>query len=130
MNIKKILFGEKTPDRDDPNYQKLREQSEAAGLKISKILHLDKAAAAVQMFAERHRTLFFGFLLALSIIIASAQIRRIHHAWQHRHDYSSAVVRQREELHFNRHHAPSNEQIDNSNVKILENQDNQDGTLQ
>ena len=109
MNIKKILFGEKTPDRDDPNYQKLREESEAAGLKISKILHLDKAAAAVQMFAERHRTLFFGFLLALSIIIASAHIRRIHHAWQHRHDYSSAVVRQREELHFNPHHAPSDQ---------------------
>lgn len=107
MKIKKILFGEKTPDRDDPKYQKLREKSEAAGINTSKFLGLDKAAAAVQRFAERHTTLFFGFLLALSIIIASAQIRRIHHAWQHRHDYSSAVVRQREELHFKRHHAPA-----------------------
>ena len=107
MNIKKILFGEKTPDRDDPEYQKLREESEAAGLKTSKFLRLDKATAAVQSFAEGHRTLFFGFLLALSIIIASAQIRRIQYAWQLRNSHSTAVERQRHELHFKRHHAPA-----------------------
>ena len=107
MNIKKILFGEKTPDKDDPNYRKLRKQSEAAGFKTSKFLHLDKATAAVQRFAERHRTLFFGFLLALSIIIGSAQIRRIQYAWQLRNSHSTAVERQRQELHFKRHQAPS-----------------------
>jgi hypothetical protein len=107
MKLKKILFGEKTPDKDDPEYQKLREESEAAGLKISKFLRLDKAAAAVQRFAERHTTLFFGFLLALSIIIGSAQIRRIQHAWQHRNSHSTAVERQRQELHFKRHQVPS-----------------------
>ena len=106
MKIKRILFGEKTPDRDDPNYQKLRDKSEAAGFKTSKLLRLDKVAAAVQRFAESHRTLFFGFLLALSIIIGSAQIRRIQHAWQHRNSHSTAVERQRHELHFKRHHAP------------------------
>lgn len=118
MNIKKILFGEKTPDKDDPNYRKLRKQSEAAGFKTSKFLHLDKATAAVQRFAERHRTLFFGFLLALSIVIASAQIRRIQYAWHHRNSHSTAVERQREELHFKRHHAPDGSENGNNNKDI------------
>ena len=118
MKIKKILFGEKTPDRDDPNYQKLREESEAAGLKTSRFLRLDKAAAAVQRFAERHTTLFFGFLLALCIIIASAQIRRIQFAWQHRNSHSTAVERQRHELHFKRHHAPDGSENVNNNKDI------------
>lgn len=118
MNIKKILFGEKTPDRDDPNYQKLREKSEAAGIKTSKFLGLDKATAAVQRFAERHTTLFFGFLLALSIIIASAQIRRIQYAWHHRNSHSTAVERQRHELHFKRHHAPDGSEKGNNNKDI------------
>ena len=115
MKIKKILFGEKTPERDDPEYQKLREKSEAAGLKTSKFLRLDKATAAVQRFAESHRTLFFGFLLALSIIIGNAQIRRIQHAWQHRNSHSTAVERQRQELHFKRHLAqPEDAEVDGS----------------
>ena len=107
MNIKKILFGDKTPDRDDPKYQKLREESEAAGLKTSRFLRLDKAAAAVQRFAERHRTLFFGFLLALCVLMASAHINRIRIAMKYRNSHSTAVERQREELHFKRHKAPS-----------------------
>ena len=118
MKIKKILFGEKTPDRDDPNYRNLREMSEAAGLKTSRFLRLDKAAAAVQRFAERHTTLFFGFLLALCIIIASAQIRRIQFAWQHRNSHSTAVERQRQELHFKRHHAPDGSENGNNNKDI------------
>ena len=107
MKIKKILFGEKTPDKDDPNSQKLREKSEAAGFKTSKFLRLDKATAAVQRFAERHRTLFFGFLLAMCVLIASAHVNRIRIAMKYRNSNSTAVERQREELHFKRHQAPS-----------------------
>ena len=114
MNIKKILFGEKTPDKDDPNYRKLREKSEAAGFKTSNILGLDKATAAVQSFAERHRTLFFGFLLALCVLMAAAHINRFQHAWKYRNSHSSAVERQRQELHFKRHPAPVNVENDNN----------------
>ena len=100
MKIKRILFGEKTPDRDDPKYQKLREKSEAAGLKTSKFLRLDKATAAVQRFAEGHRTLFFGFLLAFCVLIASAHINRIRIAMKYRNSHSTAVERQERELGF------------------------------
>lgn len=107
MNIRKILFGAKTPDRDDPNYRKLREKSEAAGFQTSKFLRLDKATAAVQRFAERHSTLFFGFLFALCILMACAQINRLQIAMKYRNSHSTAVERQREELHFKRHPAPA-----------------------
>ncbi len=114
MKIKKILFGEKTPDKDDPNYEKLREKSEAAGFKTSKFLRLDKATAAVQRCAERHRTLFFGFLLALCVLMAAAHLNRIQYAWKYRNRHSSAVERQRQELHFQRHPAPVNVENDNN----------------
>ena len=114
MNIKKILFGEKTPDRDDPEYEKLRAKSEAAGLKTSKFLRLDKATAAVQRFAERHRTLFFGFLLALSILIACAHLNRIRIAMKYRNSHSTAIERQEQELHFNRHHIPGGSENGNN----------------
>ena len=100
MKIKRILFGEKTPDRDDPKYHKLREESEAAGIKTSKFLRLDKATAAVQNFAERHRTLFFGFLLAMCVLIASAHVNRIRIAMKYRNSQSTAVERQERELGF------------------------------
>ena len=54
MNIKKILFGEKTPDENDPNYKKLREESEAAGRKVTQMTGMGKFVAKVQRFAENH----------------------------------------------------------------------------
>ena len=118
MKINRILFGEKTPDRDDPNYQKLREESEAAGLKTSKLLRLDKATAAVQRFAEQHTTVFWTIIVAYCLIVASIQINRIKLALYHRQHYQTAVERQRHELHFNRHHAPDGSENGNNNKDI------------
>jgi hypothetical protein len=104
MNIKKILFGEKTPDRDDPEYEKLRAKSEAA--------------AAVQRFAERHTTVFWSIIVAYCLLVASIQINRIKLALYHRQHYQTAVERQRHELHFNRHHAPARVDDSNYNTKM------------
>lgn len=56
--FKKMLFGEKMPDKQDPKYKERYERDVAAGRKFAKTLRIDKAAAKVQKFADIHRTLF------------------------------------------------------------------------
>lgn len=70
MNIKgfrRMLLGEKMPDRNDPKYKERYERDVDAGRKFAKATRIDKAAAKVQGFANTHRTLFlaiiFGFVI-------------------------------------------------------------------
>lgn len=62
-----MLFGEKMPDKNDPKYKERYERDVEAGRKFAKATRIDKAAAKVQGFANRHRTLFlaiiFGFVI-------------------------------------------------------------------
>ena len=67
MNIKRMIFGEKMPDKDDPKYKERYEREVKAGRKFAETLHIDKFAASIQRFADRHRTTFlvivFGFVV-------------------------------------------------------------------
>lgn len=67
MNIKRMIFGEKMPDKDDPKYRERYEREVKAGRKFAETLHIDKFAASIQRFADRHRTAFlvivFGFVV-------------------------------------------------------------------
>ncbi len=66
--FKRMLLGEKMPDRDDPQYKARYEREVGAGRRFARITRIDKAAAKVQGFANLHRTLFlvivFGFIAA------------------------------------------------------------------
>lgn len=70
MNIKgfrRMLFGEKMPDKNDPKYKERYERDVEAGRKFAKATRIDKVAAKVQGFANTHRLLFmviiFGFVI-------------------------------------------------------------------
>ena len=70
MNTKgfrRMLFGEKMPDRNDPKYKERYERNVNAGRRFAKAARIDRAAAKVQGFANMHRTLFlitvFGFVI-------------------------------------------------------------------
>lgn len=56
--FKKMILGEKMPDKDDPKYKERYERDVATGRKVARMLRIDKAAARVQRFADIHRTLF------------------------------------------------------------------------
>lgn len=107
MNIKKILFGEKVPDRDDPNYKKLREESEATGRKVATMLHLDKVVLAVQRFATNHSRLFLVIIFIYVLWCLSLSLYRLNYAVTHRPASSSAVKLQEQELNLKRHHGPA-----------------------
>lgn len=70
MNIKgfrRMLFGEKMPDKNDPQYKERYERDVDAGRKFAKAARIAKAAAKVQGFANTHRTLFLAIIFGLVI---------------------------------------------------------------
>ena len=56
MGWKKLIFGEKMPDKDDPKYRKQYEKEVDAGRRTARLLGIDKAAASAQRFAIRFRS--------------------------------------------------------------------------
>ena len=72
--FKKLLFGERMPDKNDPQYKERYDKEVEAGQQFAKKMKIDKLAAIIQRFANSHRHLFlfivFGFLglcLALNV---------------------------------------------------------------
>lgn len=67
MNIKgfrRMLFGEKMPDKNDPHYKERYKREIEAGRKFAKATRIDMAAAKVQKFANLHRNLFLVIVFA------------------------------------------------------------------
>ncbi len=114
MKIKKILFGEKVPDRDDPNYKKLREESEAAGRKVTQMTGMGKFVAKVQRFAENHQKVFFAIIFAYVFFASIIAIQRVNNLWHNRPQQSSAVERQERELGFKHLAQPEDAEVDGS----------------
>ena len=70
MNIKgfrRMLFGEKMPDRNDPKYKERYERDVEAGRRFARATHIDRAAAKVQNFANVHRRLFLVIVFSFVI---------------------------------------------------------------
>lgn len=80
MSWKKMIVGEKMPDKDDPKYRARYEREVEAGRRFARATKIDRLAAKVQEAATRHRTLFltlvFG-LVALSLALNIVQVVRI-----------------------------------------------------
>mgnify|MGYP007132863138 CR=1 FL=1 len=78
MNIKgfkRMLFGEKMPDKDDPQYKERYEREVQAGHKFAKATRIDQAAAKVQGFANAHRTLFL--VIVFTFVIGAFAWKRL-----------------------------------------------------
>ena len=62
---KRIILGEKMPDRDDPKYRDRYEKDVEAGRKFARATRIDRLAGHVQRFAESHREVFLAIVLAV-----------------------------------------------------------------
>lgn len=92
--MKRILLGEKMPDKNDPQYKARYERDVKAGRKFAKALRIDKAAAAVQHFADMHRTLFLVLVFSFVAISFGYNIYRIVNACKRPAVQQTATVRQ------------------------------------
>lgn len=104
MGFKKILFGEKMPDKEDPKYKERYERDVAAGKSFAEALRLDKAAACVQRFATNHSKLFLAMVFTFVLFSIGLNLYRMSTAVSYRPKPSSAIERQEKELKFKRHH--------------------------
>ena len=62
---KNIILGEKMPDKDDPKYREKYEKDVEAGRKFARATRIDRLAGHVQRFAEKHRGVFLGIVMAI-----------------------------------------------------------------
>ena len=104
MNLKKIIIGEKMPDKNDPKYKDLHDSSVKAGKTFAETVRLDKAAAKVQTFASRYPKIFLCIIFGFVLFSVALNLYRMSTAVSHKRQPSSAVERQEKELRFNRHH--------------------------
>ena len=62
---KNIILGEKMPDKDDPKYREKYEKDVEAGRKFARVTRIDRLTGHVQRFAEKHRGVFLGIVMAI-----------------------------------------------------------------
>ena len=83
---KNIILGEKMPDKDDPKYREKYEKDVEAGRRFARVTRIDRLAGHVQRFAERHRGVFLGIVIAIVAgclavnIVHFVQAVRLHRA--------------------------------------------------
>ena len=77
MGWKKLIFGEKMPDKDDPKYVKRYKKEVEAGRKAARFLRLDKAAGCVQRFACMHPKWFLGIVFGIVLGCLALNVCRV-----------------------------------------------------
>lgn len=77
MGWKKLIFGEKMPDKDDPKYKAQRESGVKAGRETAKVLGVDKAAAKVQHAALKYPKIFLGVVFGFVVICLGYNVYRM-----------------------------------------------------
>ena len=96
--LKKMIIGEKMPDRDDPKYQKRYEEDVEAGRRFARILKLDVLAGHIQLFAEKHRRLFLAIVFGIILFCFGLNVYRFSRAYGVRRESQGAVRSQEETL--------------------------------
>ena len=104
MEVKKMIFGEKVPEKDDPAYKEKYEKTVEAGKSFAKAVKLDKAAMKVQRFASGHPKLFLAIIFGFVLFSVGLNLYRMSTAVSYKQHPSSAIERQEQVLRFNRHH--------------------------
>lgn len=97
MNVKgfrRMLLGEKMPDKNDPQYRERYERDVDAGRKFAKAVGIDKAAAKVQLFANNHKNLFLIIIFSFMIGCFAWNIYRLTTVYNRPESQQTATERQ------------------------------------
>jgi len=99
---KKFIMGEKMPDKDDPQYKERYEKDVDTGRKFARWSGLDRFAANVQAFANKHTKTFLAIVFGFVILSFGMNIYRMGRVWSQSGERKSAVEQQ-DEMIRNRH---------------------------
>lgn len=91
MGFKKLIIGEKMPDKNDPQYRERYEKDVDAGRKFAKALKLDKGVCCIQRFASTNRNYFLAIVFTFVIISVGFNIYRMTKAYSTFYNRGTAV---------------------------------------
>lgn len=114
MGWKKLIMGEKMPDKNDPRYKERYEKEVSAGRKVARFLRIDKAAAATQRFADRWPKLFLGIVFGIVIFCFVLNVYRLSQVATKANDYQTAVEKQERIYKERRQSQPQIKPINNN----------------
>lgn len=114
MGWKKLIMGEKMPDKNDPKYKERYEKEVSAGRKVARFLRIDKAAAATQRFADRWPKLFLGTVFGIVIFCFVLNVYRLSQVATKASDYQTAVEKQESIYKERRQQQPHVKPINNN----------------
>lgn len=114
MGWKKLIMGEKMPDKNDPRYKERYEKEVSAGRKVARFLKIDKAAAATQRFADRWPKLFLGIVFGIVIFCFVLNVYRLSQVATKANDYQTAVEKQESRYKERRQSQPQIKPINNN----------------
>ncbi len=103
MGWKKLIFGEKMPDKNDPKYKERYEREVGFGRKVAKALRIDKAAAATQRFANRWPRIFLALVFGIVIFCFVLNVYRLSVVSRNAANYRTAVEQQEQRIKEARH---------------------------
>jgi len=104
-SFKKMLFGEKMPDKDDPKYRERYMKEVNAGMKFARLTRLDKLAARVQNYANLHTKAFLVIVFGFVLFCFSMNIYRLIWVSSNNCSHERAIDRQENVLR-KRHNRP------------------------
>lgn len=104
MGWKKLIMGEKMPDKNDPQYKERYEKEVKAGQKVARWLKIDKAAAATQRFADRWPKAFLGIVFSIVIFCFVLNAYRLVQVSTRANEYQTAVEQQEKKYRSMRKH--------------------------
>ena len=97
-NLKRMIFGQKMPDKNDPNYKEKYEKDVEAGRRFARFTRLDRLTGHIQRFANRHTKLFLAIVFAVVISCFVVNLRNISKAYKHQTQQKSATELQEQRL--------------------------------
>lgn len=118
MGWKKLIMGEKMPDKNDPRYKERYEKEVSAGRKVARFLKIDKAAAATQRFADRWPRLFLGIVFGIVIFCFVLNVYRLSQVATKANDYQTAVEKQESRYKERRQSQPNIKPINNNTNEL------------
>lgn len=118
MGWKKLIMGEKMPDKNAPKYKERYEKEVSAGRKVARFLKIDKAAAATQRFADRWPKLFLGIVFGIVIFCFVLNVYRLSQVATKANDYQTAVEMQESRYKERRQSQPNIKPINNNTNEL------------
>jgi len=82
MGLKKLIIGEKMPDKDDPLYKAQYEKEVEAGKKFARTVKLGKGVAKIQNFATLNRNAFLVIIFTFVALCVGLNIYRMTKAYK------------------------------------------------